>query len=84
MAILRQIQKANLKRKYKVTRQLEIGQRVYVKILVRRRKTDPRYVGPYMVKEILNRRRLRSKRVTGTRSRELIRHINEIRTNVKK
>ena len=60
-------------------RQLEIGQRVYLKTLVRRKKTDPRYLGPYLVKEILGRHRLHLKIIAGTRSRYLIIHINEIR-----
>ena len=77
------VQNVNEKKKDKVPRQMVIGKQVYLKNLVKRKKTDTRYVGPYVVKEILSRNRLRLGRVTGTRNRDIIRHVDEVRTRVK-
>ena len=78
------IGKANIKNKDRTPKPLSIGQRVFIKNLVKRRKTDSRYIGPYIVKEELSRHRFRLRRIAGTRNQDILRHINEIKTHVKR
>jgi hypothetical protein len=72
--------KINEKRRNKAPGRLGIGQKVYIKNLVKRRKDDPRYVGPYIIRELLTRNRIKLTRVGETSGRFKIRHINEVKT----
>ena len=76
------VRKANVKKGDRAPQQMTIGRQVYLKNLIKRKKTDPRYVGPYIIKEILGRHRLRLRRVAGTRSHDIVRHVDEIWTHI--
>lgn len=77
------VQRANVEGRGKVPSRLGVGKQVYIKNLVKRGKNDPKYLGPYIVKEVLSRNRLKLERVGESRGKYRIRHINEVRLRAK-
>jgi hypothetical protein len=80
----RRTEKINEKKRSKTPGRLGVGQTVYIKNLVRRGKDDPRYLGPYVIRELLSRNRVKLARVGELRERYKIRHVNEVRTRVRR
>lgn len=77
------VQRVNEKKRGKVPSRLGVGRKVYIKNLVKRAKDDPKYLGPYIIRETLSRNRLKLERVGETRGRYIVRHVNEVKLHVK-
>ena len=75
----KRIQKHNHKREWLKPREVKLGEQVFIKNLVKRLKTDPPFVGPFLVLGILDKYKIQLRRVTGTNTRIIIRHLDEIR-----
>jgi hypothetical protein len=72
-------QKRNREREWLRPKEIRVGQRVFVKNLVKRRKTDLPFCGPFEVRRILGRHRVVLEKVGGNNPRPILRHLDEIR-----
>ncbi|KAL1116812.1 hypothetical protein AAG570_006650 [Ranatra chinensis] len=81
---MKRTEMTNERKALKRPKVIKIGEKVYIKNLTKRKKTDPPYVGPYVIKETLPRHRVILAKEHWTRGRGIIRHTNEIRIKIKK
>ncbi|KAL1115015.1 hypothetical protein AAG570_007046 [Ranatra chinensis] len=81
---LERTEKINKQKEYRKPRELKPGMKVFIKNLIRRRKSDPLYIGPYIVREVLSRHRVILGKETWSRNKSIIRHLEEVRVRARK
>ncbi|KAL1123023.1 hypothetical protein AAG570_002111 [Ranatra chinensis] len=81
---LKRTEKINKRKEYRKPRELKPGMKFFIKNLIRRRKSDPLYIGPYIVGEVLSRHRVILGKETWSWNKSIIRHLGEVRVRAKK
>jgi hypothetical protein len=76
-------QKGNQKRELLKPREVRIGKKVFIKNLVKRRKTNLPFCEPFVIHQILERNRFLLGRASEGNPRLFTRHINELRIRPK-